>query len=96
MQYGKLTVDGLIIFAGKSVRYNGRIYVNPTDETLRQIGYKPVVYADMPEDGSYTVVYTEDGDNIYVDYVEQEEITESENTEEAEETEGVEDVGSDE
>lgn len=57
--------------AGNPVRKNGKVYSNPTDETLRMLGYKDLVVAPMPEvDGTKEVVpvYTEDGDVIKQDW----------------------------
>lgn len=62
MQYGKLINGTFKPFTGRYIRCNGRIYTNPTGATLRQLGYKPLVTADMPEEqeGKYIVtVYTE-------------------------------------
>lgn len=94
MQYGKLTNGTLETFKGKSIRHNGRIYVNPTEETLKELGYKPVIETEPPEimEGYYiSVVYTEDDDNIYVGYeqieIPDEEITEDSTDESAKETE---------
>lgn len=50
---------------------NGKAYSNPKDETLRELGYKELVVAPMPEiDGTKEAipVYTEDGDIIKQDW----------------------------
>lgn len=57
---------------------NGKAHSNPTDETLRELGYKELVVAPIPEvDNTKEVVpvYAEDGSVIkqdweIVDYVE--------------------------
>lgn len=57
---------------------NGKAYSNPTEEILRELGYKELVVAPIPEvDSTKEVVpvYTEDGSVIkqdweIVDYVE--------------------------
>lgn len=64
--------------AGNPVRKNRKVYSNPTDKTLRELGYKELVVAPIPEvDNTKEVipVYTEDGSVIkqdweIVDYVE--------------------------
>lgn len=46
---------------------NGNVYSNPTDEMLRELGYKELFVAPMPEiDDTKEVmpVYTEDSDVI--------------------------------
>lgn len=50
---------------------NGKAYSNPTDETLRKLGYKELVVAPMPEvDNTKEAmpVYAEDGDVIKQDW----------------------------
>lgn len=44
----------------------GRVYSNPTDETLRALGYKELVVEDMPEvpDGKMAMPIYTDGDVI--------------------------------
>lgn len=57
---------------------NGKAYSNPTEETLRELGYKELIVAPIPEvDNTKEVVpvYAEDGSVIkqdweIVDYVE--------------------------
>lgn len=36
-------------FKNGFVVLDGRIYTNPTPETLKKVGYKPLVEAEMPE-----------------------------------------------
>ncbi len=55
-------------YDGSFVVLSGRIYTNPKEETLRAVGFKPIVKADMPEydeSSQYiTSVYTDGTDNI--------------------------------
>ena len=71
MQYGKL-IDGTFKpFTGRYIRYNGRIYTNPTGSTLRQLGYKPLVTAEVPgeQEGKYIVpVHTESETEVIQSY----------------------------
>jgi hypothetical protein len=55
----------------------GKAYSNPTDETLRALGYKDLVVQDMPEipDGKMAIPVYTDGEVItqgweIIDYVE--------------------------
>ena len=54
---------------------NGRIYTNPTEQQLKNAGYKPLVERSCaPEvEASYTIHYEEDDANIYLCYRAQEE-----------------------
>lgn len=55
-------------YDGGFVVLGGRIYTNPKEETLRAVGFKPIVKADMPEydeSSQYiTSVYTDVTENI--------------------------------
>ena len=55
-------------YDGGFVVLGGRIYTNPKEETLRAVGFKPIVKADMPEydeNSQYiTSVYTDGTENI--------------------------------
>ena len=55
-------------YGGGFVVLGGRIYTNPKEETLRAVGFKPIVKADMPEydeNSQYiTSVYTDGTENI--------------------------------
>lgn len=59
-------------YDGGFVVLGGRIYTNPKEETLRAVGFKPIVKADMPEydeSSQYiTSVYTDGTDNITEDF----------------------------
>lgn len=84
MQYGKLTNGTFKPFTGRYIRHNGRVYSNPTEATLRALGYKPLTKAERPEEreGCYiSAVYTETDTEIIqsYEYVEMpEETTETE------------------
>mgnify|MGYP007081932706 FL=1 len=55
-------------YDGGFVVLGGRIYTNPKEETLKAVGFKPIVKADMPEydeSSQYiTSVYTDGAENI--------------------------------
>lgn len=55
-------------YVGGFVVLGGRIYTNPKEETLKAVGFKPIVKADMPEydeNSQYiTSVYTDGTDSI--------------------------------
>ena len=55
-------------YDGGFVVLDGRIYTNPKEETLRAVGFKPIVKADMPEydeSSQYiTSVYTDGTESI--------------------------------
>ena len=59
-------------FKGGFVVLNNRIYTNPTEDTVRKVGYKDAVFADEPEYDEATQylkpVYTEDDTTYYVSY----------------------------
>lgn len=59
-------------YDGGFVVLGGRIYTNPKEETLRAVGFKPIVKADPPEydeSSQYiTSVYTDGTDNITEDF----------------------------
>ena len=67
--YCKIVDKNTIIeLVGKILKTNNKIYANPTESTLRQNNYKPLILATQLDDreGYYRVVtYTEDKDNIY-------------------------------
>lgn len=70
--YGRLNENGhLEVFSKKYLEKDGRIIVNPSDNILREAGYKPIVDADLPEaprGATLTVDYVDAGDNIQVCY----------------------------
>lgn len=47
--YAKLQ-NGILRSAPKTVTWNGCTVNNPSAEKLTELGYKPVVYTDMPTD----------------------------------------------
>ena len=47
--YAKL-VNGSLQKPGKFVLANGRVYVNPSDKTLSELGYKIVVESEPQEE----------------------------------------------
>lgn len=72
MELYKLESGTLKKYNGGFVVLNNRIYTNPTEETVRKVGYKDVVYDTMPEYDEATQylaeVYTEDDTTYYVSY----------------------------
>lgn len=91
MQYGKSTNGVFEPFTGRYTHHNGWVYANPTEETLRELGYKPLKEAECPEEreGYYiSAVYTETDTEIIQEYKyielpeepEEDEITETEVT----------------
>ena len=72
MELYKLENGMLKKFKGGFVVLNNRIHTNPTEETVRKVGYKDVVFADEPEYDEATQylaeVYTEDDTTYYVSY----------------------------
>ncbi|MBO5704531.1 MAG: hypothetical protein J6R99_00765 [Alphaproteobacteria bacterium] len=52
--------------APNPIKDNGRVYSNPTEKTLRELGYKELVVTDMPEvpDGKMAVPVYTDGETI--------------------------------
>ncbi len=71
MMYGKL-IDGLFVpFTEKYIRANGRVYVNPKTDTLLNLGYKPLVTSERPEEkeGFYIAdVYSETETEILLSF----------------------------
>ena len=47
--YAKLQ-NGMLIRAPSTVKWHGCMVNNPSAEKLMELGYKPVVYTDMPTD----------------------------------------------
>lgn len=53
-------------FKNGFVVLDGRIYTNPTPETLKKVGFKPLVVAEMPEydaEKQYLVKKYEEGED---------------------------------
>ena len=67
---GKL-IDGRLVVAGSIVKDGNTTITNPTEEKLRELGYKEVEYTERPsydeEEENLTEVYT-DGETIVVSY----------------------------
>lgn len=65
-------------FSARILRFEGRVYVNPTREILRRAGYKPLRADPLPSDAGkkdwegnpivYEPVYTDEGDAIRLSY----------------------------
>ena len=58
-------------FKGGFIVYEGKIYTNPTEETLRLAGYKELDEGEMPEYDpatQYVEITYEDGEKIKVIY----------------------------
>ena len=72
MELFKLENGTLKQFKGGFAVIDNRIYTNPTEEVVRQAGYKDLVYGDKPEYDEETQylneVYTEDDTTINVNY----------------------------
>lgn len=63
--YYKL-INGQLTEANRRfIRFDGRVYTNPTPEQYAAAGFKKLVMDDMPNNGSlYTAVYAEHDDCI--------------------------------
>lgn len=72
MSYGKIINEKLIIAGLKITNKNGGTITRPTDNILRELGYKPIDYAEKPEydreEEKLIERYTEQEDVIVVDY----------------------------
>lgn len=65
---GKIT-DGILAYPPNRIVLSGMQIFNPTDEQLRQVGYKTITETPMPEDPApegqhYEAKYTDSGDTI--------------------------------
>ena len=67
---GKL-IDGRLVVAGRIVKEGNTTITNPTEEKLKELGYKEIEYTEKPtfnkEEEKLQEVYT-DGDKITVSY----------------------------
>lgn len=67
---GKI-IDGRLVVAGRIVKEGNTTITNPTEEMLKNLGYKEIVYTEKPsfdkEEEKLQEVYT-DGDKITVSY----------------------------
>lgn len=67
MLYAKFVNATQIEYAPKSVTHNGRFIINPPPDILIDLGYMPVVKADMPVEGNccFTPYYEVENNNIF-------------------------------
>ena len=67
---GKL-IDGRLVVAGRIIKEGNTTITNPTEEKLKELGYKTIEYTEKPtfnkEEEKLKEVYT-DGDKITVSY----------------------------
>ncbi len=59
--YGKITNGKLEVWDGKKIFANGRKIINPKEETLLSLGYKPIIIESAPK--------TKEGDILIVNYI---------------------------
>lgn len=83
---GKI-IDGALTHPPNRIVLNGMQIFNPTEEQLKQVGYKPITETPMPEDPApegqhYEAKYTDAGDTITQSWV----LVEDEPAEPAEKT----------
>jgi len=68
--FGKI-IDGKLVIAGQIVKDGNTTITNPTEEKLRELGYKEIEYTEKPtfnkEEEKLQEIYT-DGDKITVSY----------------------------
>lgn len=76
---GKI-IDGRLVVAGRIIKEGNTMITNPTEENLKELGYKEIEYTEKPtfnkEEEKLQEVYT-DGETITVNY-KQVELTEAE------------------
>lgn len=69
--YGKI-IDGLLHRAPKKLIVGDTAVYNPTDEQLRNAGYKPVTMSDQPDDAPegkhYESEWLDEGDAIILSW----------------------------
>lgn len=67
---GKL-IDGRLVVAGRIIKEGNTTITNPTEEKLKELGYKEIEYTEKPtfnkEEEKLQEIYT-DGDKIIVSY----------------------------
>ena len=67
---GKL-IDGRLVIAGRIIKEGNTTITNPTEEKLKELGYKEVEYTEKPnfnkEEEKLQEIYT-DGETIQVSY----------------------------
>ena len=68
---GKI-IDGRLVVAGRIVKEGNTTITNPTEEKLKELGYKTIEYTEKPtfnkEEEKLTEVYNEEQDKIIVLY----------------------------
>ena len=68
---GKI-IDGRLVVAGRIVKEGNTTITNPTEEKLKELGYKEIEYTEKPtfdkEEEKLVERYTEQVDVIVVDY----------------------------
>lgn len=68
--FGKI-IDGRLVIAGSKIKIENGYITNPTEEQLKELGYKTVKYTERPtynrEEEKLKEVYT-DGETIVVSY----------------------------
>lgn len=72
MRFAKLN-DGVLVAAPLSIEMNGFIILNPSEATLRNLGYKSVIVESFENYASLLnpiPAYRQDEKNIYVSYIE--------------------------
>ena len=71
----KVENGGLVKFKEKYIKYNDKVYANPTDEQLRAAGWKTLIKTEKPEDEEnyyYTAIYDDSGEEIIQSWEKQE------------------------
>ena len=67
---GKI-IDGRLVVAGRIIKEGNTTITNPTEEKLKELGYKTIEYTEKPtfnkEEEKLQEIYT-DGDKIQVSY----------------------------
>ena len=70
----KVENGALVKFKDKYIKFNDKVYSNPTDEQLKAAGWKTLIKTEKPEDGEdyyYIASYDDSGEEIFQYWVEQ-------------------------